>query len=76
MKPQRRKARHLQNGLSGKWILIIFISIGLIAGFCFWLFISRCKEDDCFYHFFPLVEMFVGGFIGTTVPLIQWSEKF
>lgn len=76
MKPQKRSYRHLYKGLSGKWVLTISISIGIIAGVCFWLFISRCEEKDCFFHFFPLVEMFIGGFIGTTFPLIQWSEKF
>lgn len=76
MKSKGRQFRHLRHGLSGKWVLIISISVGAIAGFCFWWFISRCEEEDCFFHFFPLVEVLVGSFIGTVVPLIEWSEKF
>ena len=35
-------------GLSAKWLFILSTVLGIIAGTCFWIFISRCGNEECF----------------------------
>lgn len=76
MKPIRKKVYKRQGFSPAKWVFILFVSLGVIAGACYWFFISQCGEQDCFYNYYPLPEMFIGGILGSFVFLILWYDKF
>ena len=76
MKPIRKKVYKRQGFSPVKWVFILFVSLGVIAGACYWFFISQCGEQDCFYNYYPLPEMFIGGILGSFVFLILWYDKF
>ncbi|WP_304248018.1 hypothetical protein [Parabacteroides gordonii] len=76
MKTVKGKCRKAHRGLSGKWILVISTSLGVVAGACFWFFLLRCGEQDCILNYFPLPEMFAGGMLGLFIPMIQRHNKF
>lgn len=76
MKAIRKKVYKRQHLFPAKWVFILFVSLGVIAGACYWLFISQCGEQDCFYNYYPLPEMFIGGVLGSFVFLILWYDKF
>ena len=63
---RKLKKPYSQNwrGLSAKWLFILSTVLGIIAGTCFWIFISRCGNEECFLNYDPLPEMFIGGVIG------------
>ena len=48
-------------------------ALGIIAGTCFWIFISRCGNEECFLNYDPLPEMFIGGVIGAFLYVIIWG---
>lgn len=47
---RKLKKPYSQNwrGLSAKWLFILSTVLGIIAGTCFWIFISRCGNEECF----------------------------
>lgn len=75
MKRSSLKRPDQKSRLSGKCLLLLSASIGMATGFCFWWFISRCEEPDCYYHFVPFVEMFVGAFSGGGFAMVHWDDR-
>ncbi|NLU28238.1 MAG: hypothetical protein GXX03_00065 [Bacteroidales bacterium] len=76
MKPKNKKKR--RKALSPKTkrlITALGIVVGLSAGFCYWWFVSRCMKDDCFYHYVPMGELFVGIFAGWMIPVSLLNLK-
>ena len=53
--------------------VILSTVLGIIAGTCFWIFISRCGNEECFLNYDPLPEMFIGGVIGAFLYVIIWG---
>lgn len=72
----KKKRKKFFNRYSGKWIAIVCISLGAILGLLFWLRVTRCNDTECIFHYFPLPEMFVGGFCGLILSMVYWDDKF
>lgn len=72
--PHWRKSRKPHRDLPNKPLLIVCVVAGILLGVSFWFFISRCDETDCLSHYFPLVEIFIGGFIGIILPLYLFDK--
>ncbi len=75
MKRSKSKRPNTKSKLSGKCLLLLSASIGMIAGFCFWWFISRCEDADCYFHFVPFAEMFIGAFSASVISMTIWDKK-
>ncbi|RGV57848.1 hypothetical protein DWW00_20645 [Bacteroides fragilis] len=76
MKPARKKFCMSQNTFPPRQMFIIFACLGVIAGACYWFFVSQCGEQDCFYNYYPLPEMFIGGLLGAFLFFILWYDRF
>ncbi len=35
-----------------KWLVISNVIIGVVGGVCFWYFVSRCEDKNCFSYYF------------------------
>jgi hypothetical protein len=53
----------------------ISIGISAIIGFCFWLFITRCDDKSCLFHYVPAAEIFISVFAGWTLPVAFLNLK-
>lgn len=73
MKDIKKPYRKKRKGLSAKWLFILSTALGIIAGVCFWIFISRCGNEECFFNYDPLPEMFIGGIIGAFLYFVIWG---
>ncbi|MBW9276479.1 hypothetical protein FDF36_01380 [Bacteroides fragilis] len=73
MKKLKRPYSKKWRGLSVKWMFILFTGLGITSGACFWIFISRCGNEDCFFNYDPLPEMFIGGVIGAFLYIFIWG---
>jgi len=73
--PKKKKDK-IFSQYSGKWIAIVCISLGAILGLFCWFEVTRCNDNECIFHYFPLPEMFVGGFCGLIFSMMCWDSKF
>lgn len=70
MKPKaKKKHRKALSPKTKRIITVLGIVAGLTLGFCYWWFVSRCADKNCFYHFVPLGELLVGGLGGWMIPV-------
>jgi hypothetical protein len=75
-RPHRKKKSKPFDQYTGRQIAIVCVSLGMILGLLFWLKVTRCDNVDCIFHYFPLPEIFLGGFIGLIVAVGYWDDKF
>lgn len=73
MKELKKPYSKNKKGLSAKWLFILSTGLGIIAGACFWIFVSRCGNEECFFNYDPLPEMFIGGIIGAFLYFVIWG---
>lgn len=73
MKDIKKPYRKRRKGLSAKWLFILSTGFGGILGTFFWIFISRCGNEDCFFNYDPLPEIFIGGVIGAFLYVVIWG---
>ncbi|MFK2085894.1 hypothetical protein ACIXFK_13935 [Bacteroides fragilis] len=73
MKKTKKTYYKKRMALSAKWLFILSTVLGIIAGACFWIFVSRCGNEECFLNYDPLPEMFIGGVIGAFLYVIIWG---
>lgn len=58
-----------------RFIVIICITIGLIAGFVFWYFLSRCGEQGCTFSYYILfIEMVCFTAFFFTLPYVIYAD--
>jgi len=70
-----RKRRKRISPRTKKRIVIISIVSGIILGLLFWFFVSRCKDEECFFHYVPLGEILVSVFFFGTLPFIFFDDE-
>lgn len=59
-----------------RFIVIISITIGLIAGFVFWYFLSRCGESGCTLSYYILfIEMVCSTAFFLALPYIMYADN-
>ncbi len=58
-----------------KWLVISNVIIGVVGGVCFWYFVSRCEDKNCFSYYFPLTEVFCFTILFGTAPYVFFSDK-
>lgn len=72
----KKKKDKIFSRYSGKRIAIVCISFGAILGLLFWFKVTRCSDSACIFHYFPLPEMFIGGFCGLILSMMYWDDKY
>lgn len=73
---EREKAKR-QKRKSGppRWVVIASLSSGAVAGFCFWYFVSRCGSEDCFFNYYPLMEIVCSLLIFYALPHVIYGSR-
>ncbi len=70
-----KNQNHKNDKRPPKWIVALSIVVGLITGFCFWFFVTRCGGEHCFYNYFPLGEMLGSTLFFWVLPYVIFSGK-